>query len=255
MAGDSIAGVIAGQQHPFQPAQGVYSEVGRGHYIRMGAIVLVACAQMTLFLQSIVNSPILPGNWAPLQTGMEVDLLYTFLALGLIGALPLYSPALARGLRVQPGGIPAFLRVLPFAALLGWVVTILLIGHGGTGGLNPTQQLQTVVILAFFVAPSEELFFRVAVSNYFRNPLVGGAASSAFFGVAHIWSYSSGGQLGFPLVAQILFAMILGFGLWAAYRKFGYGASVGLHAGYDVAVAGIGALTSLTILGVHFGPI
>lgn len=209
----------------------------RAHVARISAMVGVVTLQALFYVQTLVNSPALPGNWAPLSPAFLLNLIYDSMALGAIGLLPLAKPKAARELVVQPGGYEGFVVTWAVFALL-WTVGEIgygaLAGGVGTQVLTDTVRLQNLISFALMVAVSEELFFRVALTEYF-----GGILGSVVFGLFHVWVATVNGQpVNLQLAVSLGWTMFLGGVFFVEYRLWGIGAAMGSHAGVDVVASG-----------------
>lgn len=217
---------------PVQNARSVY-------FKRLGAIALVTAIQTLLWIQTIVQSPLLPGNWAQYQTAFLVDVIYSNSALGLIALLPLFSPKKSKELVVQPGGAPGLGVTYSMFSVVGLIAFIglnVLGGHVSGSQFTDVQVLQGLVQVCLFVSVSEELFFRVAWSEY-----IGGIGSSVLFGFFHIWAYSTGtgAVFGWDLLVHLGVAAFYGAIFYFAYYFWGIGAAIGLHTAYDLVASGL----------------
>lgn len=222
--------------------------------MRIGSILVVIVVQIFFWLETVVNSPILPGDWAPLEVSFQVDVIYSTLALGMVAALPLYSPEKARNLVVQPGGIYGFAilyALFGFAWTLGMVAYLHFSGGVAASSVPDTTRLQELIQFVVMVSVGEELFFRVALDAYW-----GGLASTVIFGGFHLWAYSSAPGALLPggewiLVQQIVSAMFFGAIFWAIYKFWGIGAAMVSHAAFDLVTSGAVGLN--TVAFAHLG--
>lgn len=225
------------------------------HLIHISAMIVALIVQLFFWLETIVNSPILPGDWSQFSTTFEVDIIYSSLALGMIAALPLYSKRKQAELVIQPDGLYGFAIGYAIFAL-AWTFLMVLVlwlqGNGVVPGTtDDTLKLQELVEFVAMVSVGEELFFRVAVSAYW-----GGLASSVIFGLFHLWAYSSApGALApgneWNLVKNLVEAMFFGAVFWFIYFKWGVGAAMGSHAGFDLVSSGAIGLDTTWLS--HFG--
>lgn len=210
------------------PAFRGLSSTGKG----VGALVFVGIGQLMLYLTTTVNPTLLPGNWGSLVTGMEFYLFSILFAFILV--IGSKEPILAGGtldqflLRFAVGGgaTYAVLWAISFANPVGPGT---LLGGG--------SQLQWILYLGFFVAPTEELLFRAALP---RN--VGWVMGSVIlFSVYHIPAYLlEGGTTSLSAILPNLVTVgVLGFVFWVVYEKFGLAFSIGAHFLYDVVTVGV----------------
>lgn len=213
--------------------------VGSGGVRRvMGLLGLLVLGQVFLYLGVEQASPLLPGNWSAYVPIFQFYLLTTFVALFF-----LWVPAKGGASVLDTSGefsIVSFLRnyAWVFAMVWGLAFVIFVVLLGEKFVLSPeTSRLQGFVYVLAFVAPTEELLFRVALPKHFAWPLSAGVA----FALYHLWAYSlqvPNGDIQ-ALVSQLVWAGILGVVFYALYTKWGYGAAVGAHAAYDLLVLGV----------------
>ena len=193
---------------------------------RLGLVGILIFFQLFFFLETVVQSPIIPGNWTAYQLPMEFYLILTAVGMFLLG----YG---TKPLSIQKGGIGEFMLMFSVFGAAAWLLVAVL-DHGGAA-LSGIDRIQLFVFVLIFVAPSEELVFRVALPPYV-GWLIG---SGIMFGIFHIFAYSVAGPSGPILIIQLVEAMILGVLFYFIYQRWGYGAAVGVHAGYDLAVLGV----------------
>ena len=185
-------------------------------------------AELGLYLAAIVNPGILPGNWTPLVPDMEYYLFASIFAMLFIAISGKYP---AGGTEVS-----AFLTRFSMGAALTWVaVTVLFYYSIHSTPLTGGTKIEYLLFTGFFIAPVEELLFRVALPprwGWF-------VASSLAFAAFHIPIYllESGATVdGF--LGNLIQPAIMGVVLWFAYRWKGLPFSMGIHFAYDAFVYG-----------------
>jgi hypothetical protein len=199
--------------------------------LRIGLIGGLFTVQLFFWLETIVQSPILPGNWSSLGGTYQFYLLLdagSFFFLGLSNRVD----------NVQNGSFAGFAITWFVFALVTWfAVTVLLLYYAQTSvPISGTDRLQDFVTYGIFVGPSEELFFRVALPPHIPG---GWLSSNIAFAVFHVFAYTvSGESLGVPLFSQLFQVFVLGVLFYFIYKKWSYGADVGVHTAYDLTVTG-----------------
>jgi hypothetical protein len=227
-------------------AFGPISNIGK----QVGAIGFIFLVELLVFLAVLINSPILPGNWAPYLYPM------LFYLVTLFGATLLFG--FRRDLLATGGTISEFLfRLGAFGGATWLVMSLVFFLQPGRVAISGTALLQNWVFVAIFVAPVEEALFRVTLPKVFGNWILG---SIVFFALYHIPAYYiETGGLGVGLVGALAQVAVLGFILWVVYAPqkdggllgMGYGASVGIHMVYDLFV--MGAIGGLPLALAHLG--
>lgn len=222
-----------------------------------GAFVLVGFIELAVYLTAVVDPQLLPGNWTPLVPAMTFYLFSTFFALFIVG----------RDSQLLGGSLDSFLIRFSIGAALTWGL-LTVVAYAGSGGpaavpLAGGAKLQTLMFTGFFIAPVEELLFRVAAPRYF-GWLMG---SSVLFALYHVpvVILENPHASWHSMVSNIAFLALMGVVLWFAYTlkrpviRFrgvsyslgGYGFSLGIHFLYDVFV--YGAVLGLPLALVHLG--
>ena len=151
---------------------------------RLGLVGILIFFQLFFFLETVVQSPIIPGNWTAYQLPMEFYLILTAVGMFLLG----YG---TKPLSIQKGGIGEFMLMFSVFGAAAWLLVAVL-DHGGAA-LSGIDRIQLFVFVLIFVAPSEELVFRVALPPYV-GWLIG---SGIMFGIFHIFAYSGQNQIKF----------------------------------------------------------
>lgn len=233
----------------------------------LGAFVFIILVEFVIFADVAGGSTFLPGNWTPYLAPIEFYIAFAFFGLLLL--------LLLRGLPASLT-VPAGRFVFQLSALSGatWLVMTVVSSFGGTGPVLPeVQRIQEFLFMGFFVAPVEELLFRVVLPIVLRNANVPektpGAqgwilGSVVLFGLFHIPAYFiEGGSDLSVLASDVLQAMVMGLVLWFVYSyKFelkvrgktyelngGYGGSTGVHLTYNLFVLGV--ISALPIAAAH----
>jgi hypothetical protein len=212
--------------------------------LRLGLVGLLVTVQLFFYLETIVQSPIFPGNWGGLQGDFQFYLLLDALAFFVLGLSNRVD-------RIQRGSFAGFAVTYTFFAAGTWLLVCYLIsvGQPAVAPLSGTVRLQDFVFYGIFVGPSEELFFRVALPAHVPGGFV---SANVAFAAFHVFAYStSGTSLGVSLGVALVEAFLIGVLLYAVYRYFGYGAAVGCHTAYDLSVAAV--ITIFGVTGLHLG--
>ena len=220
----------------------------------LGIIGLLFLAEVFVFLGTVVNqttsgdSTLLPGtgNWSAWEWDM---VFYIFLTLGAM-VLVLYIDPNDVSVVPKRKDISMFLLNYALWSILGWGALTLIYPHGIMGvSLTPTERIQQFVFTSLFVAPTEELMFRVVLPRVLNSWILGSVVAFVIF---HFSAYSQEYASGF--IPAILSLVILSFVFWFVYDfkltfktkhgkeiviAGGYGSSTGLHAVYDLFVFGV----------------
>lgn len=210
---------------------------------RIGLVSTIILIQLFFYLESIVASPILPGDWTSFSGDFGFYLLFDVIALFILGTSNRIG-------KIQGGGFGGFSITYVLFAAGTWLLTAGLLSYGTapTIPISQTTQLQDFVFYGIFVGPTEELLFRVALPPHVPG---GWVTANIAFAVFHIFAYTSTGlTLGFELYYQLFFVFLLGVIFYFIYQYFGYGAAVGTHTAYDLAT--VGAIV-LGFSGLHLG--
>lgn len=217
---------------------------GKRHVIGLVGVILLL--QVFMFLGAEQASWILPGNWTPFVPIFNFFLQTTFAAIFFLilprknGTSPLED--------IKEFSFRDFLRNYALVFGLTWIAVlgIFIVGfHETLKPLADVTRLQQFVYVFIFVAPTEELLFRVALPKHFPW----WATSGIGFAVYHLWAYSLQVPIGDiqALLSQMLWAGILGIVFYAIYTKYGYGGAMGAHGAYDGVV--LGALGTFGLAG------
>ncbi len=198
-------------------------------------------AEAFFVLLVYANSQLLPGDWSGLLTPMLI-----YVALGTIALMLILfrNP----GDPVEQLRADRFLLLLvAFAAGVGIAMSYLFGRLGEPAILGGVAQLQDIVFVGLFVAPIEEMLFRVAL------PLKWGWLLPAvvLFSVMHLGAYTASGLLytQVSLAVSIVEVALIGGILWLINRYVGFGAAVGTHMAYDLTV--LGAVGGFSVVAVH----
>jgi hypothetical protein len=218
----------------------------------LGIIGLLLLAQLFIFLGMVVNvdrsgnSDLLPstGNWSGWEWSM---VFYIFMTLGAM-ILVNYTPDVSVVPKAKD--ISRFLINYSLWTFITWGLLTLIFPHGtGVAALTGTFRIQQFVFTSLFVAPTEELMFRVVLPRVLNSWILG---STVAFVIFHLSAYST--EYASDLLSALTSLIILSVVLWAVYAfqiRFktksgeevtiagGYGASTGAHAAYDLVVLGV----------------
>ena len=234
----------------FGARHGDAGKVVAGWLLLAGLQAWVAVAVINA--QSGSGTPILPGNWSP----------YLWVISWYIGAEGLAVFLLL----AEPGQVTwrkliADNRLDRFALRIGtffgvsWLVMWLIFGVAagnpwGTSPLAGTERLQELAIIGLFVAPVEELLFRVALPPYIGWVWSSCVAFALFHVPIEYQTYASVSLA--QTVGSVGYLAVFGLILWLAYSRAGGWPTVfGIHAAYDGFVTGaiggfgLGAIASL----------
>ena len=212
--------------------------------LRLGLVGLLALIQLFFYLETIVQSPILPGNWADYQPDFQFYLLLDALAFFILGLTNRVD-------KIQRGGFAGFAITYVFFAAGTWLLVTYLVslGQAPVPAITGTLQLQYLVFYGLFVSVTEELFFRVALPPHVPG---GWVTANVVFACFHIFAYSSTGtSLGVSLGIALFEAFLFGCIFYWVYKFWGFGSCVGVHAAYDLSV--VGAIGLFGFTGVHLG--
>jgi Type II CAAX prenyl endopeptidase Rce1-like len=215
----------------------------------VGALGLILMVQLGIYVAVIDNSTILPGNWASYFAPMTFYLFTFFAALFLL--------ALRRDVLVATSiTITSFvLRLSAFSAATWVIMSLAYLATNGVSPLADTVRLQDFVFVGFFVAPVEELFFRVALPKVLNSWILGSVIGFTLYHIPAYYLQTGGLNVG--LLTSLTFAAVLGIILWLVYApakdggilNMGYGATVGIHLTYDLFI--LGALGGVPLLLTH----
>lgn len=214
------------------------------HGLRIGIVLVLIVVQVFFYIDSYLNSPLIPGDWSAYQTSFLVYLALDSISLGAIAALPQVLPKDEYGrFVIQPNGYRGFVFTYALFALAMWGAMVGYLAIFAVNGthispvLNDTARLQGFVFYGLFVGPSEELTFRVALPPYFS--WVG--SSLIVFPLFHLLAYTVGAAPASGVVLWVQIGIIAFWGLvfWVIFDRFGYGAAVAAHTVYDLCAAGI----------------
>ncbi|MDE1821561.1 MAG: CPBP family intramembrane metalloprotease [Euryarchaeota archaeon] len=211
-----------------------------------GVLVL---AQVFVLLITVNGSNLIPGDWSGLFDAEVVYLILSIFALGVFG-IGNRTPLISEG---DTGWFVVLFAMFAAATIF---VLVELFAHSGAApsAVSPTQKIQTALFLGVFVAPTEELLFRVVLPPYVAKSSLGRmAGSSILFGVFHLPAYSVvAGKVGpFSIGSAVIEAVFLGMLLYVVYagidipsakirfRGLGLGASTGIHWGWDLSTLGV----------------
>lgn len=130
---------------------------------------------------------------------------------------------------------------------LTFMVVLFLYGYILNMEFGTTQRsvlLSTIVLQVLFVAPSEELAFRLIIPNYlmtmFRKKFLIFALilSQVGFAIFHLYAY--GGNLGSLVIAfTIGMVWVLSMRIRVGGKPLGIGFTIGSHAAYNLILVGI----------------
>lgn len=209
----------------------------------IGLLSMILIVQFFIYLSVIDQSVILPGNWPtdwqPRATGM---LFYIFLFVGMM----VLNIAIPRKIGSRAAGtVASFL--IPFAAggFGVWFLTTLAVTFDPSffvSSLPPPNTGAKFASLTFtilFVAPTEELMFRVVLPGLavYKGKSYWWVPSIIGFMAFHI-PYYANASVGLPpvvFVGHLVIVGALGGLLYLIYQRFGFGAAVGFHGGFDLA--------------------
>lgn len=219
----------------------------------IGALGIILVIQLSVFAAAIDNSPILPGNWAPLVPVMEFYFVLFFAAILLLG--------FKRDLLLSAPGetISSFILKLSGTSAATWLVmSLAFLAGGALAPLNDTIRLQDFFIYGVMVAPIEEVFFRRVLPTVLNSWILGSVVLFAAFHVP-VYYLEVGGTFGVPLISALILAGIMGFVLWIVYAKredggllgLGLGGSIGVHLTYDLVT--IGCVGAIPLALAHLG--
>lgn len=206
----------------------------------IGLIGLLGVTQLFFLLLSVNNAPVLGGNWGSFEIPFFVYMVMLALAALLSTRIPM-TPLSQKGTTRQ--------FFLMFGLFLIITITVLGIGFHYLGNppaiLGGGAQISNLVYYLVFVAPTEELFFRVVLSE-----LVGWPVGLIAFAGFHLGAYSFAASGISGLIGALFNALILGAILLTIYdvryqsgskkgqRIGGFGGCSAAHAGYDLIVSG-----------------
>jgi membrane protease YdiL (CAAX protease family) len=217
----------------------------------LGIVGLLFLAQIFVWLSTVVNvntsgdSALLPssGNWSPWGLDMEFYLITMLGTMILVG----YTDV---SVVPKTKDISRFLISYSIWTFVAWGVLTLIYPHGtGVTALTGTLRFQQLVFTSLFVAPTEELLFRVVLPKVLNSWILGSVVAFTLF---HLSAYS----IEYPaeIISALISVIALGFILWFIYDfqlKYktkhgtdllvvgGFGGSTGFHSGYDLVVQGV----------------
>ncbi len=217
----------------------------------LGVIGLLFLVQLFVFVGMIVNvnqsgdSDLLPstGNWSVWAYPMLFYILMT------LGAMILVNYTSDVSVVPKVKDISRFLINYSLWTFVTWGVMTLIFPHGtGVTPLTGASRIQQLVFTSLFVAPTEELMFRVVLPRVLNSWILGSVVAFVLF---HISAYST--EYSGDFLSAVAGLIILSFVLWAVYAfeirvktkqgeaviVGGYGASTGLHDAYDLIVLGV----------------
>ena len=212
--------------------------------VRLGLVGLLTIVQVFFYLETIVQSPIFPGNWGQFQVDYQFYILLDALSFFILGLT-------AKADRIQRGGFAGFAITYVFFAAATWLLVTYLIslGQPRLPPISGVAQLQDLVFYGVFVSVTEELFFRVALPPRLPGKWI---TANVLFAIFHVFAYSvTGTSLGVSLAVALTEAFVFGCIFFWIFKRWGYGAAVGTHCAYDLSVSGAIGLFGVT--GLHMG--
>lgn len=212
----------------------------------LGLVGLLWLSQAIIYLAVWLESPILPGNWSTDWQQWQQPMLYYILFMGMIVTLEIAIPKEIGTNRA--GTIGNFTLTFMAGGTIMWIATTILTlaipGYFGAPGPNDTSlRLSNIVFYVIFVAVAEEFGFRTVLPLYakWKGRDFGWAPATLGFGIFHLPAYALGsvGKPWFILWIHVGVVMALGLVFYLAYKRFGFGMAVGLHAGFNLAASGV----------------
>lgn len=210
----------------------------------LGIVGLLLFIELFFYLIAVDNSPLIPGSLNVYETGMLFYLVTAGIALSVLG--------FSTKIRVIDGlGPSQFLWRFSVTAFAAWgLMTVVIVATGSSvSAVNDNSRIGLVVFTFAFIAPVEELTFRVAAPAVMPWWL----GSVVMFAVYHIPAefaiYGTANTTN--VVAAVFELMIAGIVLWYIYKRFGFGSAVAAHGIYDAVLTG--AIGVLPLSWVHLG--
>lgn len=217
----------------------------------LGVIGLLFTAQWFVWLSTVVNtnssgdSTVFGGNWSVYNDPM------LFYLIGMLFAMVLVNYVSDVSVVPKAKDISRFLINYSMWTFVTWGILSLIFPNGaGAAPLTGMARFQNLVFVSLFVAPTEELLFRVVLPRVLNSWILGSVVAFTLFHLsAYTLSYN-----GPSLIAGFISLMLLGVILWLVYSfqirirtkrygtvviNSGYGGSTGLHAAYDLFVLGV----------------
>jgi len=217
----------------------------------LGIIGLLFLVQIFIWLSTVVNvnssgdSALLPstGNWSSYSNFMLFYIVTMLGAMILVG----YTEV---GVVPKTKDISRFLISYSIWTFIAWGALTLIYPHGvGITALTGASRFQQFIFTSVFVAPTEELLFRVVLPRVLNSWVLGSVVA---FTLYHLSAYS----VEYPanLIPSLITLAVLGAILWFIYdfqlrfkRKHGddllivggFGGSTGFHSAYDLVVQGV----------------
>lgn len=219
----------------------------------LGIIGLLFLLQLFVWLGTVINtnasgdSALLPGtgNWTLWSNVMLFYLVMNLFSMILVN----YTGDVAVVPKAKD--ISMFLVNYSLWTVVGWGILTLIFPHGtGVTMLLGTGRIQQFTIISLFVAPSEELMFRVVLPRVLNSWFLG---STVAFTIFHLSAYSVE-YSGSEFIPGLISLVLMSFVLWGVYAfqlrirlkggkeaviNSGFGGSVGLHQVYDCFVLGV----------------
>lgn len=225
----------------------------KGHGKTLGVIGILVIAQLFIIVGIADNSPLLPGNFQPYEYAIALYIGIFALCLGMLA----YTGALKTLLGMPATGF--MLRMALWGAAT-WVVLTLLFSFGSSvSPILGSERVQLFILDAVFVAPVEELAFRVT----FPAVLPGGWFMWSVVGFALFHSFAYAVTYGASLsqfAPELVVPGVMGAVLWFVYRlgpkgqagKWGgYAGCLAVHLVYDLFVLGV--ISGLPLALAHLG--
>jgi membrane protease YdiL (CAAX protease family) len=215
----------------------------------LGGILLF---QVILYLAVVDYSASLPFDLTPDANGIVFYILLMFVAV-------LFLLAVSKSDIFQGGTWGRFLTRYAIAGAIGWVlISGVEAAYGGTSVVvSGAQRLALIAFLGVYVAPTEEILFRMALPAILAqkaSPRLSWFVSCAIlFPIAHTFAYLStyGSFAGTEVLVAMIEAAIAGVVLWYIRVYAGLGAAIASHFVYDASI--LGALGALPLaLTTHF---
>ncbi|HEY1198444.1 MAG TPA: hypothetical protein VGG32_06935 [Thermoplasmata archaeon] len=220
----------------------------------IGIVAALFATQAFVWLGTVVvtntngSSPILPGSWSGYSNQMLFYLITMLFSMILIG----YTTDLS--LVPKYKDVSRFLINYGLWTFVSWLALSLIYPGGpGVAALTGTDRIQTLVFISLFVAPAEELLFRVVLPRLLNSWILGSVVLfSGYHFAAYLVSYSSESLI--VVATGLIEVAILGVVLWFIYSfvfrvktrsgavvaiNSGYGGSTGFHAAWDLFVSGV----------------
>lgn len=219
----------------------------RKRTLRLTFLGVLIGIQLFFYLATLFSQTFLPGNWTVLSPDFLYYLLLDVLALFLMGGFRYQNKV------IQPAGAGGFLITFPLWATITFL--LMTIAFASTVStvtpLTLTEKIMDLVLYGIFVAPTEELLFRVALPPVLSG-YGGWVTAQIIFAGFHFLELTATGQgIVGPVIDQAVEIFGLGLLLYAVFHYFGYGAAVGFHFAWDATIAG--ALGVGVFAGFHLG--